>query len=118
VATETVVLEEGKLTQFSHAMEPHLRSLGLPTSLQKGIITLVKEFVVCKKGQTLNANQAKVLKLLEKPMAEFRVVLDSVWLAPDEFKVYPRISEAEANDDSQEQMDDDIEENDDEGDSE
>lgn len=92
-ATETVVLEEGKLTQFSHAMEPHLRSLGLPTSLQKGIITLVKEYVVCKKGQILNANQAKILKLLEKPMAEFRIVLDSVWLAPDEFRVYPRVSE-------------------------
>ena len=40
VATETVVLPEGPLEDFSHAIEPHLRSLGLPTKLQKGVITL------------------------------------------------------------------------------
>lgn len=61
VATETVILEEGKLTQFPHSIEPHLRSLGLPTQLQAGIVTLVKETAICKEGQVLNSTQAKIL---------------------------------------------------------
>ncbi|CAG7784829.1 unnamed protein product [Allacma fusca] len=89
-ANETVVLEEGKLKQFPHSIEPHLRSLGLPTSLQKGVVTLIKEYTVCKKGQVLNANQAKILKLLEKPMAEFKILLDSRWKEPNDFKIYPQ----------------------------
>ena len=36
IATQTVIIEQGPLTSFSHALEPHLRQLGLPTSLQKG----------------------------------------------------------------------------------
>lgn len=36
VATDTVVLEEGPMKQFSHSIEPHLRSLGMPTTLNKG----------------------------------------------------------------------------------
>ena len=35
-ATATVVVKEGPLTQFSHAIEPHLRQLGLPTKLERG----------------------------------------------------------------------------------
>ena len=35
-ATQTVVLEEGPLPEFSHSMEPQLRQLGLPTALKKG----------------------------------------------------------------------------------
>ena len=36
IATSSVDLDEGPLTQFSHAMEPHLRKLGLPVALKKG----------------------------------------------------------------------------------
>lgn len=35
-ATELVTLPEGPLPQFSHAIEPHLRQLGLPTALKNG----------------------------------------------------------------------------------
>lgn len=43
----TVKLDAGPLPQFSHSIEPHLRKLGLPTSLQKGVVTLDKPFTVC-----------------------------------------------------------------------
>lgn len=46
VATKDVLLPVGPLTGFSHAIEPHLRRLGLPTSLEKGVITLIKEYQV------------------------------------------------------------------------
>ena len=36
VASQTVMLEEGPLESFSHAMEPQMRQLGLPTSLKRG----------------------------------------------------------------------------------
>jgi mRNA turnover protein 4 len=37
LATDDVVIQEGPLEKFPHSMEPHLRSLGLPTSLKKGL---------------------------------------------------------------------------------
>lgn len=45
-ATQEVILPQGPLNGFSHAIEPHLRKLGLPTSLEKGIIHLIKEYQV------------------------------------------------------------------------
>ena len=35
-ATQTVIIEAGPVPAFTHSMEPQLRQLGLPTSLQKG----------------------------------------------------------------------------------
>ncbi|XP_058466392.1 mRNA turnover protein 4 homolog [Malaya genurostris] len=75
-ATKTVRLKEGPLEEFSHAIEPHLRSLGMPTKLERGIVTLYKDFTVCEKGKLLTPEQARILKLLGKPMAKFKVVVN------------------------------------------
>lgn len=85
-AAETVVLPEGPLPDFSHAIEPHLRKLGMPTSLQKGIVTLVSEYTVCKKGQTLSPEQAKILKLLNRPLAKFRINVECCYLKDSGFE--------------------------------
>lgn len=61
MATDTVTLPAGPLPQFPHSIEPHLRQLGMPTSLQKGIVTLLKEFTVCKAGESLKPEQARML---------------------------------------------------------
>ena len=42
-------------------MEPQLRKLGMHTSLKKGIVTLDIDFDVCKKGDKLNPEQARIL---------------------------------------------------------
>lgn len=47
VATKDVILPQGPLADFSHTIEPHLRRLGLPTSLERGVINLIKEYQVC-----------------------------------------------------------------------
>ncbi|XP_071493050.1 mRNA turnover protein 4 homolog [Diadema antillarum] len=78
-ATETVVLAEGALEDFQHSMEPQLRQLGLPTALRKGVIHLTCEHTVCKLGDTLTPEQARILKLFARPMAEFRVKLVACW---------------------------------------
>lgn len=60
-ALQTVVLEPGPLKEFSHAMEPQLRKLGLPTTLVRGVITLSKDYTVCTKGSILTPEQAQIL---------------------------------------------------------
>lgn len=52
-----------------HSLEPQFRKLGLSTSLNRGVPTLGAPHVVCKKGDTLNANQVQLLKLFVKPLA-------------------------------------------------
>lgn len=88
IATETVVLPEGPLEDFSHAIEPHLRSLGMPTKLQKGIVTLYKEYIVCTEGKVLTPEQARILKLLAKPMATFTLEIKCSWSRDGGYKTY------------------------------
>lgn len=61
VTCETIQLPAGSLLDFSHSIEPHLRQLGMPTSLQKGVVTLLKDYTVCTQGQTLTPEQARIL---------------------------------------------------------
>ncbi|KAG0254194.1 mRNA turnover 4 [Mortierella polycephala] len=64
---------------FPHNMEPQLRSLGMPTVLNNGIVTLLNDYRVCKEGQTLTPEQAQLLKLFNVQMAEFQVTLKSYY---------------------------------------
>lgn len=86
VTPETVELPEGPLPQFQHSMEPQLRQLGMPTSLQKGVITLLKPFKVCQEGEALTPEQAQILKLLGKPLAVFKLLLLGVYTKKHGFK--------------------------------
>jgi mRNA turnover protein 4 len=74
-------------------------------------VTLVQEYTVCKKKQILTPNQASILKLLEIPMAEFRVQVDSRWTKPDDFKVLltNRTNDSGVGDSSDNEVDDDEE---------
>lgn len=63
VATDTIVLPEGPLEDFAHSIEPHLRALGMPTKLTKGVVTLYKEHTVCTKGKVLTPEQARYLDI-------------------------------------------------------
>merc|ERR1719369_1331581 len=97
IAQETVTLKEGPLPEFSHSMEPQLRQLGLPTSLAKGVVTLVKDHVVCTEGDTLSSEQARILKLLGHMQAEFRLRLTGVWSNDGTFEVINESTEVEEN---------------------
>ncbi|XP_077384643.1 mRNA turnover protein 4 homolog [Festucalex cinctus] len=79
LAQMDVTLDEGPLEQFTHSMEPQLRQLGLPTALKKGVVTLLKDYTVCKSGDVLTPEQARILKLLGIEMAEFRVTIKCMW---------------------------------------
>ncbi|XP_037082237.1 LOW QUALITY PROTEIN: mRNA turnover protein 4 homolog [Pollicipes pollicipes] len=89
-ATATVELSEGPLDQFPHSLEPHLRQLGLPTTLKKGVVTLVKDHVVCTEGDALKPEQCRILKLLGQQQAEFRVTLHCVWTSGGQLEILLR----------------------------
>lgn len=74
IAQETINLPEGPMPEFSHSIEPHLRQLGMPTALQKGVVTLIKEYTVCKKGQALTPEQARILVNICIPCIRFNDV--------------------------------------------
>lgn len=62
IANETVTLETGPVSEFLPSMEAYLRTkLGLPTSLQGGVVHLIKPFTVCTGGTPLTPEQAKLL---------------------------------------------------------
>lgn len=56
-----MIIQAGPLTQFQHTMEPELRKLGLHTSLKKGVVTLDTDYKICKKGDKLKPEQARLL---------------------------------------------------------
>lgn len=122
VATETIVLPEGPLEDFSHAIEPHLRALGLPTKLEKGIVTLYKEHTVCEEGKVLTPEQARILKLIAKPMATFTLEIKCCWTKENGYKSFaaddlgprPVSSGGEDEDDDVAMQEDDDEDDDDE----
>ncbi|CAO2831379.1 unnamed protein product [Amaranthus hypochondriacus] len=87
VATEKVELKEGPLSEFSHEMEPFLRKQGMPVRLNKGVVELISDFVVCEEGQHLSPEAARILRLLGFKMAPFKLHLICS-LRGDDFELY------------------------------
>ena len=82
-STHEVKLPAGLLPQFQHTMEPQLRLLGMPTAMEKGVVTLITEFVVCKQDAVLTPEQCQILKLLSMPMALFYIQFLCYWHKED-----------------------------------
>ncbi|KAI4318492.1 hypothetical protein MLD38_032190 [Melastoma candidum] len=82
-ATEKVELKEGPLTEFTHEMEPFLRKQGMPVRLNKGVVELVSNFVVCDEGKPLSPEASRILRLLGIKMATFRLHLICRWNEDD-----------------------------------
>ncbi|KAK6135419.1 hypothetical protein DH2020_030838 [Rehmannia glutinosa] len=86
-ATETVELKEGPLDQFTHEMEPFLRKQGMPVRLNKGVVELVSDFVVCEEGKPISPESSRILRLLGIKMATFKLHLICRWSSED-FEFY------------------------------
>lgn len=104
----TVKLEEGALKQFAHSIEPYLRQLGMPTKLERGVVTLIKDFEVCKEGCVLTPEQAKILELLEYRLANFKMILKARWTKSEGFEKFENNNVEDAD---EEQMEADDSEN-------
>ncbi|KAI1305297.1 mRNA turnover protein 4 -like protein [Halotydeus destructor] len=77
--TEAADIPAGKLEQFSHALEPRLRDLGMPTKLDKAVIILEKDYTICEEGDVLTSDQASLLKLFDIELGEFKFVMEAMW---------------------------------------
>lgn len=87
LSTEKVELKEGPLNEFSHEMEPFLRKQGMPVRLNKGVVELVSDFVVCEEGKPLSPESSRILRLLGMKLAVFNLNLICRW-SGDDFEVY------------------------------
>ncbi|KAJ0393360.1 hypothetical protein P43SY_000630 [Pythium insidiosum] len=107
VATEQVDVPAGPLPpQFIGSMVESLRTLGLPVDLKKGVVVLNQKHTICKAGQTLTPEQAKLLTHFERKMAEFKLTILSVWTEG----AYERLAdESVTGGNGDEDMDDDDE---------
>ncbi|KAK8390349.1 hypothetical protein O3P69_010198 [Scylla paramamosain] len=105
VASETVELKKGLLPQFSHAIEPHLRKLGMPTRLERGVPELMQDFIVCEEGRQLIPAQASILKLLGKEMAYFQLQMEWCWNRLDgKFECLQDVNGKENEDEKDEEL--------------
>ncbi|XP_071724954.1 uncharacterized protein [Rutidosis leptorrhynchoides] len=93
IATEKVELPEGPLEQFSHEMEPLLRKQGMPVRLNRGVIELVSDYLVCEEGKPISPEASRILRLLGIKMASFRLHLICRW-SPEDFELYKEGLEA------------------------
>lgn len=66
-----------------------------------GIVTLIKDYVVCKEGDVLTPEQANLLELLGHKLATFRLVLRAMWKKPGHFEKFSSIDQQEEDEDQE-----------------
>ncbi|CAG2066896.1 unnamed protein product [Timema podura] len=88
IAEDTLVLNEGPLTQFPGSLEPRLRQLGLPTQLKGGVVSLLQDVTVCTEGKVIMPEQARILRLLGRETSRFTLSVQCRWGKDGNFKIY------------------------------
>ncbi|CAB9529478.1 turnover protein 4 homolog [Seminavis robusta] len=82
VAPRAVTIQLKQLAHFPVSMVEQFRTLGLPTKVDNGTIILMdgkQEHRICKEGETLSAEQCKLLTQFDQKIAEFKVKLECRW---------------------------------------
>jgi len=70
--------------------------LNLPVKLDRGIVHLLNDHVICRKGDILSVDQCLQLKTFKVKLAEFRISLDAVYeKESEELTVFEKKSEDE-----------------------
>jgi mRNA turnover protein 4 len=98
VPTETLTVPAGRLSTeaFPHTQAETLRKLGVQVRLDKGVIVVTQDAVLCTEGVPITPEQGRLLKLFGHRLAVFSVSLVSVWKKgkkEDVAGVYERLGE-------------------------
>eukprot|EP00760_Papus_ankaliazontas_P001932 PhM_4_TR10743/c0_g2_i1/m.2458/K14815/MRT4; mRNA turnover protein 4 len=64
---------------FPHSMMEQLAKLGLPVKLDRGVIHITEDTIICKEGAALTPEASQILKLFGVQMAQFQVTLTAHW---------------------------------------
>lgn len=69
-----------------------------------GVVTLIKDFEVCKTGNHLTPEQAKILQLLDYKLASFKFRLKACWIKGKGYEKfdYEELEEEEEGSDAEE----------------
>ena len=103
------------MSQFSHSIEPQLRQLGMPTELKKGVVNLMGHYTICKAGDKVTSEQARILKLFGHKQAQFKLNILSIWTREDgSFKLLKPEMEIDAAEKEESEENDENEMEDDE----
>jgi mRNA turnover protein 4 len=85
VAPETVTVEKGPVHGqhgglMEHTLEPTLRKNGMPTKLNRGVIELLADHVLCREGEHISPQGAILLRLFGHELATFKMDLLCGWV--------------------------------------
>mmetsp|Transcript_24192 Transcript_24192/g.40059 ORF Transcript_24192/g.40059 Transcript_24192/m.40059 type:complete len:242 (+) Transcript_24192:167-892(+) len=85
VCPQRVVLTHAMVATHPVNLLEQYKKLGLPLEVKEGVLMLrsKEDFVLCKEGQTLSAEQCKALVHFGIPLAKFNVQLVCRWNAAD-----------------------------------
>jgi mRNA turnover protein 4 len=64
---------------MEHTLEPTLRKNGMPTKLNRGVIELVADHVLCKEGEHISPQGAILLRFFGHELATFKCTLTCRW---------------------------------------
>jgi mRNA turnover protein 4 len=84
VAPKTVVIPAGPVrgpsgALMEHTLEPTLRKNGMPTKLNRGVIELAADHVLCKEGEHISPQGAILLRFFGHELATFKCTLTCRW---------------------------------------
>lgn len=95
VSSRTFTVTNEMLDLFPVSMMEQFRKLGMPVEIKVGKVILrdgLKEFRVCKEGETLSAEKCKMLVHFDVKVADFKVDLVCRW-ADGEFETLQEMTE-------------------------
>uniref|UniRef100_A0A672FEP3 Ribosome assembly factor mrt4 n=1 Tax=Salarias fasciatus TaxID=181472 RepID=A0A672FEP3_SALFA len=102
---DSLKVQDLSICSYSTAL-PFLSAVGSPSCLR--VETLLKDHQVCKEGDVLTPEQARILKLFAIEMAEFKVQIKCMWNSEtSEFEMFAE--EEPVQDEDVEEEDDDAE---------
>jgi mRNA turnover protein 4 len=79
VAQADLRVERGPMPQFEVSMCPTLRKLGMSIQVDHGKLDLLTDFILCRRGKAISAEQAKALVHFNIKLVKFKVRLMACW---------------------------------------